>query len=208
MLVLEQADHDRGDHRCVQERTHGGPGPGADLVEAETGLVELVVALDLPADTVEVGDRARRDSRRKAGEEEGVALVGRHADQAAAHFASPVPHPHVRVDDLPVESQDLEVEEEIEVESRKENSAHRASGDVVHLGLPVFLQPDDVLDAVAFAGLEQVEACVAEVGKQPQTPPALVHFQVRGVVFTRGREVVGDGGADSHREALVDLERA
>jgi hypothetical protein len=95
------------------------------------------------------GDRARCDARRKAGEEEGVALVGRHPDETAAHLSRPAAHPHVRVDDLPVESQDLEVEEEIEVESRKENSAHRASGDVVHLGLPVLLQPDDVVDAVA-----------------------------------------------------------
>src|SRR5690606_20147848 len=54
VMMGEQVDEDRADHRGVHEGADSGTGAGADAVELEAGLIELVVALDLPTHAVQV----------------------------------------------------------------------------------------------------------------------------------------------------------
>lgn len=110
VLVDDERGEHRADERGVDQGPDGRGGARSDLVELATGLVELVVELDLPADAVDVGDRGGPDGARQAGQVEAVVALGGTAASASATNAKigcftwvsslPVLHSGARLDHL------------------------------------------------------------------------------------------------------------
>ena len=90
MMMRKKAHHHRRDQRRVQKGSHGRPGPGIDFIETRAGFVELVVALDLPADSVEVRDGAGCHVGNEVGQVEAIVVFGRrNADEPALDSCRP-----------------------------------------------------------------------------------------------------------------------
>jgi hypothetical protein len=73
---------------------------------------------------------------------------------------------------------------------------------VVHLRLPILLQPSDIVVAMSFAGRAQVEASVAEVGQRAEAAPALVDLGLWRVMLPRRLELVADSGTRQTEKRL------
>ena len=101
MMVREQAGKHRSDHRSMNQGACCRSSTCSDLVESTGRLVELVVELNLPTDTVQVGDRAWCDVGRKVREEEAVPFVSGHSDESSAYGLGP--EFYVGINDLAVE---------------------------------------------------------------------------------------------------------
>jgi hypothetical protein len=128
------------------------------------GLVELVVALDLPAHAIEVGDLTWTDRGREIRQVEAVGSLGCwNAYHPATHEGLAGPERHIDVDDLSIEDKDLLVDESVEVGTLNEISCDAAAPDLLDPGLPAVLEANDEADTMLLTVANELEARIPQV---------------------------------------------
>src|SRR5579883_965031 len=200
-----------GKHRADQRGMDQGPGRrrrlGSDLVEVMTGLVELVIGFDFPADAVDVSDLARAHLGRQVRQIEAIAAVwSRNADQATADLACTAAYCHLGIDEAPAQDKHVIFEQCVQIGPGEEGAGDLAARDPIHLGLPAVLEAKHEAHVVLGTVGEELKAGIAQVDQEAEVSPGLVQDKVRAVVLSRRAEMVVGDGAGPDREALVDLE--
>src|SRR5271157_2947883 len=207
LALHDNAGEGRVDERRQDQDAHAHGLLCGDAVDLRTGLVDLVVDLDLPSNPVQFANLKRTVRLAcKVGEEQAVAFRRRHADQTATDGVSLGAYFHVGIDRLVVSHQGLVDKEHIEVGLDAELTVELPTDQSRDAYFPVALQANDVAHVVLLAIAQELVAGISEVHQQSGASPCCVDLQMNTVVLTGRAQVVVDQVSQADGPLLVNLE--